>query len=159
MLMETAMYIPLLLLLTMGTFEFARITYIYYNLKKTLYTIARYVGTQRGVNFCADDDPILAGAINFALTGNTETSSPSIIPDLSAGMIQIRIQRYDPTGSAPFSDCPCSSTGCDISAGGRPPDFVVVSIHEGYRVQLRIPLLQMDPIPLRPEIRLPVGGG
>ena len=49
-------------------------------------------------------------------------------------------------------------TGCDTANGGGSPDFVVVSIPNGYEVNPRIPFLTLDPILLRPMVRVPYGG-
>ncbi|MBL0159644.1 MAG: pilus assembly protein [Bryobacterales bacterium] len=45
-LLETALWMPFLILLLMGTVELSRVTYTYYTLKKILYTVARTAGTQ-----------------------------------------------------------------------------------------------------------------
>ena len=50
------MFVPLLVLLLMGMTELARLTYTYYTLHKILYNLARYVGTQQGVDFCGGSD-------------------------------------------------------------------------------------------------------
>jgi len=49
-LLETALLLPIILMLLMGTVELARVTYTYYMLERLMYTVARYVGTQQGVN-------------------------------------------------------------------------------------------------------------
>ena len=50
--LETAMYLPILVALLTGIIELARVSYTYYTLHKILYAVGRYVGTQQGVNFC-----------------------------------------------------------------------------------------------------------
>lgn len=154
---EAALFTPLLVLLLMGLIELGRVAYTYVALQKILYNLARYVGTQQGVNFCDDTDATVTAAKNFALTGNTEGTTDPYVADLSADQIQVRIERRNPeTGQLEL--CDCSPTGCDLSAGGLAPDAIVVSIPEGYPVQLRIPRLLLDPIPLKPQVRLPYGG-
>lgn len=155
--LEAALFIPILLLLLAGMVQIAKITYQYYTLKKTLYSLARYVSTQQSVNFCNDADPVVAAAKNFVLTGTTDDTAPLLIPDLTADMIRVQAERYDPDTQS-LGECQCSSTGCDAAEGGQSPDFVVVSIPNGYEVRLRIPFLLVDPIALRPEVRVPFGG-
>ena len=57
-LLETVMLMPLLLSLLIGTVELARVFYTYYMLEKVMYDLARYIGTQQGVNFCDPADPV-----------------------------------------------------------------------------------------------------
>lgn len=154
-LFETAMWVPILVGLLMAMVEIGRFTYTYYTLHKLLYSIGRLVGTAQGVNFCADGG-IVADTITFALNGGNTEGQP-IVQALAADQIQVRVERYDPA-SGELSVCDCSSTGCDIEAGGRPPDYVVVSIPDGYPMRLAIPGLNLDPIPLRPQVRVPYGG-
>src|SRR5690349_17905832 len=54
--LETALYLPILFLLLFGTVELAKITYTYYTLQKIMASVARYAGTQQGVNFCDAGD-------------------------------------------------------------------------------------------------------
>lgn len=147
---ETAIFLPVLILLMVGTVEIARITYTYYTLHKMMYAVARYVTTQQGVNFCDNNDPEVANAKAFAL------GSPSILPALTADMINIRIEQADATGA--ITECSCSVPGCDTVNGGMPPDYVVVSIPDGYPVTPHIPFIPTDAIPLKPQIRMPYGG-
>jgi len=154
---EAALFAPLLVLLLMGLVELGRVAYTYAALQKILYNLARYVGTQQGVNFCDENDAVVLAAKNFALTGNTEATTDPYVGNLSAEQIQVRIERVNPDSGA-LEACDCSSTGCDPSAGGLAPYSIVVSIPEGYPVQLRIPHLLLDPIPLKPQVRLPYGG-
>ncbi|MBL8229314.1 MAG: pilus assembly protein [Bryobacterales bacterium] len=156
-LMETAMYTPILLLLLLGMIELAKITYTYYALQKTLYTVARYLGTQQGVNFCDDGDAVVAAAKAFALTGTADSAGEAFIRNLSVDQIQVRIERFNAT-TGDIGECECSPTGCDIANGGQGPDYIVVSIPEGYPFVLRIPQLPTDPIILRPRVRVPFLG-
>ena len=152
---EAAMWIPITVLLLMGTVELARVTYTYYSLHKMLYSIARLVGTGLGTNFCSDQNNV-QDTVNFALNGGNLEGQP-IIQALTATQINVRVERYDPA-SGELTQCECSAAGCDIEAGGRPPDYVVVSIPDGYPMRLAIPGLNLDPIPLRPQVRVPYGG-
>jgi hypothetical protein len=155
--LEMAMWVPLLVLLLVGMTELARLTYVYYTLQKIVYTVARYVGTQQGVNFCSSSDSIVAAAKNFAIGGTTDTTTNTILANLTADMIQVRIERYS-SGTQDLGECDCSITGCDLSSGGRSPDFIVVSIPDGYSIRPIIPYLPTDPILFKPRIRVPFGG-
>jgi hypothetical protein len=152
---ETALLLPFILLLLVGMVQFGKITYVYYTLQKTLYAAGTYLAAAQGVNFCDDADTTLAAAKSFALTGSTDESAESQISGLTAEMIRVETECIDPNTQA-VGQCP--SGGCESAAGGPRPDFVVVSIPDGYPVAPRIPYLQVDPIPLRPQVRIPFGG-
>ncbi|MBI3683615.1 MAG: pilus assembly protein [Acidobacteria bacterium] len=156
-LLENAMYLPILLLLLLGMIEIGRVTYTFYTLQKILYTVARYAGTQQGVNFCDDADTTVQAAKTFALTGATDGSGEPYISNLAAEQIQVRIERFT-SASGEIGECECSDTGCDTANGGSGPDYIVVSIPDGYSVRLLIPQLPVDPIPLRPRVRVPYQG-
>jgi hypothetical protein len=154
---ETAIFLPLLLILLMGMEQIAKVTYVYYSIKKAEYTIARYVGTQQGVNFCAgSSDPVIAAGINLALTGTTDGTGAVFIPNLTADMFVVQPERIDSTGA--MTVCTCDTTGCDESTGGGSPDFISVSIPSGYPVQPIIPFLTLPTIPLVPTVKVPYGG-
>jgi hypothetical protein len=154
--LEAAMLIPVMLVLLMGMIEMARVTWTYYQLQKTMYQLARYAGTRQGINFCTDGDAELTSAINWALTGTTDASTEPKFANLDATSIEIRVEREDEEGNV--VECDCSATGCDPSAGGRNPGWIVVSIPNGYPVIPRIPGLPQDQILLRPQVRVPFGG-
>jgi hypothetical protein len=153
--LETALFIPILLLLISGMVQFGKITYVYYTLKKTLYTAARYLAIQQGVDFCDDANTAIAAAKQYALTGTTDGSAQSFLPALTADMIQVQTECYDPASQSVGQ---CLAAGCGSAAGGPRPDYVVVSIPDGYQVTPRIPFVLLDPIPLRPQVRVPFGG-
>ena len=156
-LIETALFVPVLVMLLVGMAELARVTYTYYTLHKTLYTVARFLGTQQGAVLCDAGDAVVQSSKAYALTGNTDGSGQSFMQGLTADMIQVRLERYD-AESATLGACECSITGCDSSQGGTPPDFLVVTIPDGYPVRINLPYLTTDPILFRPIIRVPYGG-
>mgnify|MGYP001230601040 CR=1 FL=1 len=156
-LLENAMFMPILLLLMLGMIELAEITWTYYSLQKTLYTVARFVGTQQGVNFCDESDAIVAAAKNLAVTGSSDGSTESLIRNLSIDQIQIRLERLT-AESGEIGECECSAEACDTANGGRAADYIVVSIPDGYPFTLAIPNLPLDPILLRPRVRVPYQG-
>jgi hypothetical protein len=154
---ETAIFLPFLLVLLMGMEQIGKVTYVYYSIKKAEYTLARYVGTQQGVNFCAGtSDPAIAAGINLALTGTTDGTGESFIPGLTADMFVIQPERIDATGAMVV--CSCDVTGCDESAGGGAPAYISVSIPSGYPVQPIIPFTTLQTIPLVPSVKVPYGG-
>jgi hypothetical protein len=150
-LLETAMLMPVILLLLTGMVTLARTTYTYYTLRKTVYAIARYAGTQQGVNFCDPNDPTVAAAINFGMTGTTDASQPVFVTGLTADMFQITPEQLD-------GPCPCGAPGCDPTQGGTTPAFIVVSMPNGYQAPVRILGINIDPILLKPQVKLPYGG-
>jgi hypothetical protein len=151
------MLMPVILLLLTGMVTLARITYTYYTLRKTVYSIARYVGTQQGVNFCDPNDPTVAAAITFGMTGTTDGSQPVFVTGLTADMFTVTPEQYDPVAQT-LGPCACGAPGCDISQGGTAPDFIVVSMPAGYQEPVRIFGFNVDPILLKPEVKLPYGG-
>lgn len=156
-LLETILFLPFLLLLLYGMLEFARITYTYYTIQKALYAIARYAGTLQGVNFCDQGDPGVAAAKSFGLTGTTDSGVDSNIPNLAADQILVSAERADPT-SGDITQCACDILGCDTSSGAQPPNFVLVTIPDGYTVRPVMPFVQFDAFQLRPQVRVPFGG-
>ena len=156
--LEVALFVPIIVTMLVGMVQIGKITYVYYTLRKTLYTMGTYVSAQQGVNFCDEGDAAVLAAKNFALSGtSSDVSIDPIIPTLTADMISVSIERIDPASGAPVA-CDCSVTGCDAAAGGGSPDFVVVSIPNGFQVNPRIPFLTIDQILLRPQVRVPYGG-
>jgi hypothetical protein len=156
-LLETAMFLPILLLLLVGMIELAKVVIVYFSLQKTMYSIARYAGTAQGANFCDDNDTVVTQIKNVVLTGTPEGEGTPLINGLTAAQVQIRVERYAPD-SGDLNQCVCSIDGCDSGAGALPPDFIVVSLPDGYQVRPVFPILQVDPFLLRPRVRLPFGG-
>jgi hypothetical protein len=154
---EAIFFIPIVVLLLMGMVNLGRVAYIYFTLHKTLYTLASYLGTQQGVNFCDAADPTVTAAKTWAINGTSDTTAQPILASLTADMIQISVERSDATTQT-VNGCDCTVSGCDTSVGGLAPDFIVVTIPDGYPFQFNIPLLPLDPIPLHPQIRMPYGG-
>lgn len=158
-LVESAVTIPLAVLLLVGMNQLAKFTYTYYTLRKTVYSIGEFLSGQQGVNFCSTADPTVSAAITFGLTGTTDPTAPALVTGLDPSMIQITAERATYGGpGAPFtlSDCSCAPD-CDISQGAIPPDFIVVTV-AGYMLTPRIPMVPMVPIALTPTVKVPYGG-
>src|SRR6476660_1184389 len=123
--LEIALFVPILFTLLVGMVQIGKITYVYYTLRKTLYTMGRFVAAQQGVNFCDDADAAVLAAKNFALSGNSsEDATSTLLPALTADLITVSAERFDPESGVPVA-CDCSVTGCDTANGGGSPDFVV----------------------------------
>ena len=156
MVLEVAMWMPVLLLLIVGVIQFGKITYLYYTLRKIEYTIARSVSIGSGVNFCPGaGDPIIQGAIDFAVTGTSDGSGTPLVWNLTPDMISVTTECIDPATGLPG---PCDTSGCDGAAGAHRPDYVVVTIPDGYRVQPRIPFILLESFQLKPTVAVPYGG-
>jgi hypothetical protein len=154
---ETAMFVPVFIILLVGMAEIARVTYVYYTLQKTLYNLARFIGTRQGVNLCDQGDPELQTAKNWAVTGSSSGGDP-ILAGLQPEMIQVRVERQEP-GSDILGECDCGSIGgCNAGLGSRPPDFVVVSVPDGFAVNILLPYLASQTVTFRPTVRVPFGG-
>jgi Flp pilus assembly protein TadG len=155
---EAAMWVPLLFAFFFGIVEFGRLSYTYYTVHKILYNIARAAGTQPGSDFCDDADPTIQAIKEFTLaSADEENSSGSVLDDLTPEMIAIRVERYN-ADTEQIEECECANTGCDAVNGGVAPGYITVSIPDGYPIQLTLPALNLDPIPLRPVVRIPYGG-
>jgi hypothetical protein len=155
--LESAMFIPVILLLLVGMVQIAKFTYTYYTLRKTVDSIAGYLSSQQGVNFCNSADPTIAQGVSFGLTGTTDNSAPVNVTGLDPTMVTITGLHADSTGGVTtFTPCDCA-TYCDISQGQLPPDFITVSI-TGYTLTPRIPGVAQLALPLAPQIKVPYGG-
>jgi hypothetical protein len=156
-LVETALFIPVLLLLLVGMIELAKVINLYFSLQKTMTSIAKYAGTSKGANFCDDADAVITQAKNVVLTGSPDGEGTPLINGLTAAQIQVRLERLNAT-SGELNECTCSIDGCDTAAGALGPDFIVVSLPDGFQVRPVFPLLQVDPFLLRPRVRMPYRG-
>src|SRR5262249_27269280 len=91
--LEVALFVPILVTMLVGMLQIGKITYVYYTLRKTLYTAASYVSAQQGVNFCDEGDAAVLAAKNFALSGtSSDNSTDPIIPALTADMISFSVE-------------------------------------------------------------------
>ncbi len=157
-LLEAVLFLPIIFMLTWGMIDLARIGMTYYELHKMMYSIAQYSVTSQNVNFCDDADPVVAAAKNLALRGSVDESSALRLPNLTVDLVTVRAERVDVDSQAP-NQCECSASGCDAAAGGRGPDFIVVTIPDGYTVKTNIPFVPSETFLLRPKVRFPYGGG
>ena len=153
MVIEAALFIPILVLLIVGMVQFGKITYQYYVLKKIVYAAARQLSILQGVNFCdLGNDASAQAALQFAL--NDSTGAP-LIPDLTPNMLVITTACVTP-GDPAAPPAPCDTAACPTVT--QRPDYVIISIPEGYQVRPRIPVIDLQPILLRPSVTVPFGG-
>jgi len=156
MVVELAIWMPVILLLISGVIQFGKITYLYYTLRKIEYSVARSVSIANGIDFCPGaTDTLIQQAIEFALTGTSDGSGTPLVWNLTPAMISVTTECLDPGTGLPG---PCDTSGCDGAAGARRPDYVVVTIPDGYPVQPRIPFILLAPFQLRPTVAVPFGG-
>jgi Flp pilus assembly protein TadG len=156
MVLETALWIPVLVLLISGIIQFGKITYIYYTLRKTVYTAAAYLAQQQGTNFCdLTNDANAQAALNFAVTGTADGSGPPLVSNLTPAMLQVTVECVDPSSGVPAV---CQNPGCGGDVGAQRPDYIVVSIPGGFPVQPRIPFITLQPVALAPTAAAPFGG-
>ena len=154
MLMEAALWIPVLTLLVVGMIQVGKITYLYYSLKKSVYSAARYLSVQQGVDFCdLANDPNVAAAFQFAVTGTTDGSGTPLITNFTTDMLQVTAQCVDAASGLPGT---CDTSGCPTVTAR--PDYILVTMPGGYQVQPRIPFITLNPIQLSPSVLIPFGG-
>ena len=158
MLIESILTIPVLVLLVVGGLELGKIALTYYQLQKTLRAGARMVAVLQGADFCNPDDTQITAVKNFIVYGPDADASNPVVRDLTIERVLITPERADLENGA-INVCDCGgSDGCLASDGGRPPDYVRLSIDGGYSFQHHIPFRTLDPILLRPHVRAPFGG-
>jgi hypothetical protein len=139
--LEAAILTPVIVMLLVGMTQIAQITWLYYTLRKTVYSVGTYLSTQQGANFCDAGDPAITAAIDFGV-------SNSSVANLTDSMISVTAESYDTTNQTLSPLAGCSA-----------PDFIVVGIPNGYLVQPAIPFFSViDAIPLKPQVVLPYGG-
>ena len=155
MVLETALWIPVLVLLISGVIQFGKITYIYYALKKAAYTAARYISVQQNVNFCDPADPAIVAALQLAVTGTTAGTATPLIFGLTTDMFGVTTECVDPNTGVVGS---CDISGCGAAVGAQRPDYVVVNIPNGYMVQPRFLFFTPAAIALKPAVAVPFGG-
>jgi hypothetical protein len=152
--LETAMFLPVMMLLIVGMIQFGKITYTYYALRGTVYTAARYLAVQRGTNFCDPADPNIVAALNFAVTGTTDASGAPLISNLTPDMLQASTECII-NGAVGT----CDTSGCGISPSlAERPDYVTVTIPNGYMMTPKIPFITLTPILFSPSALVAFGG-
>jgi hypothetical protein len=155
---ETAILLPVLLMMMLAGFQMARVFYVYHTLHKAMRGGMQYMLRQPAVNFCDPNDPVLLDTKNFIVFGNLQGSGTPVVTGLTPDLISIFPERTDATGST-VADCPCSGDGnCDPANAGRRPDYVTVNFPGGFPLQVAFPLVQFGAINLKVSVRQPYLG-
>jgi Flp pilus assembly protein TadG len=146
MAIEAALFIPVLVLLIVGMVQIGKVTYVYYTLKKMVWAAGRQLATQQGVNYCDfASDATGQAVVAFAL--NDANGTP-IIAEVTTLNVSAHCAEADGT-----------LTACVCEEGMRPtPAHLLVTIPDGYTVQVRIPFLNPIPVTLQPFALVPFGG-
>jgi hypothetical protein len=156
----------MLILILAGAIQLARVFYTYHALEKAVRGGARLLAGASNVNYCDAANASITGAKNLIVYGNLQGEGTPIVQSSTCdgsclqGLIQVLPEREDTTSST-VNACPCgtqSTDDCDISSGGRPPDFVVVNLGEGYPVQFPFAFLSLATPNLKVSVRMAVTG-
>ena len=154
MVLEMALWMPVLLLLIAGMIQIGKITYLYYSLQKVVYSAARSLASQQNVNFCDLTNDTVSQAV-FAAAVNDPTTGVPLINNLTPDLLQVTTACVDATGAS----VPCDTSGCTTPlAAGQTPSYITVSVPAGYQVQPRIPYILLDPILLYPSATVAFSG-
>ena len=158
---ELALVIPAVIIILAGTIQLARIFYTYHTLQKALSGGASLLAKSNNVNYCDAGDPAILGAQNFIVYGNLQGVGTEILSGLADFPVQILPERQD-AGTTTLNQCMCTQSdvdSCDVSTGGRAPDFIVVNLGNGFPLQLPFAFVSLTTINLRVSVRMPVTGG
>jgi len=157
-LLESVLLVPVLAALFVGALEMGKITLTYFTLHQAMRGAARMAATLQGADFCDPEDPQLLALKTFLVYGPEGEGSGPLVRELTPDQIQILPERAIPEEGV-ILPCPCAgSQGCRVSEGGRAPDYVAATIPDGYPFQPRLPFRVLDPILLRPRVRVPFAG-
>jgi hypothetical protein len=156
---------PLLILIVAGAIQLARVYYTYHTLETALRGGARLLSSATNVtNYCPGGDLPITAAENYIVYGTLQTGTTPVVQNPACDgpclqqLIQVQVERLS---SGTVQPCPCetgTADDCDISMGGRPPDFVVVNLGTGYPLQFPFSYLTLTPPPLKVSVRMPVTG-
>jgi hypothetical protein len=156
---ELAFQVPLMLFILFGCFEIARVFYVYHTLQKALRGGAGLLARTVNVDYCDTSDTTLTDVRNFIVFGNLQGEGIPVVPGFAPDMIQIFPERGT-AGATGVTECACTqdADSCDVTSGGRAPDFVVVNLGEGFPLPVPFPYMTLGAITLRVSVRMPVTG-
>jgi hypothetical protein len=163
---ETAFAIPLLLLMMFGAFQVARVFWVYHTLHKAVRSGAGLLSRTSKLNYCDQSDPMFLNVKNFIVYGNLQGTGDPVVTGLTTDYIYFYPERIALDSTA-VDDCTPSCgnpnndlDSCDISAGGRAPDFITVSLGpSGFPLELLFPYVRWTTINLKVSVRVPLAGG
>lgn len=146
-----------------GVVELARMFYVYHTLQKALRGGAALLARSTSVEYCDSEDLTMADVRNFIVYGNLQGQGAPVVQGLTPDMIQILPER-GVAGSTGVIACSCSEDpedpeNCNVSSGGRAPDFVVVNLGSGFPLAVPFPYVSAGTINLVVSVRMPVTGG
>ena len=160
---ELALNIPLMMLLLFGAVEIGRVFYVYHTLQKALRGGAAVLARSTNVEYCNPADLTMQDVRNFIVWGNFQGVGQPVVQGLTPDYIQILPERIE-TGTTGVILCSCSGDpedpeGCNVSTGGRLPDFVVINLGGGFPLSMPFPFVNLGSVNLRVSVRMPVTGG
>jgi len=158
--LELVFQIPLMLVILFGCVQLARVFYLYHTMQKALRGGAALIARSVNVNYCSPADVTLTSARNYMVYGNLQGEGTPLLPGFTPDIIQIFPERVV-TGTTTVEACTCTgdTDGCDVSSGGRAPDFVVVNLGDGFPLPVPFPFVSLGTINLKVSVRMPVTGG
>ena len=159
---ELALQIPLMMLILFGAVELGRVFYVYHTLQKAVRGGASFLARSNNVEYCNPTDLTLQDARNFIVWGNLQGLGQPVVQGLTTDVIQILPERKE-TGSTGVLACSCAADpgdpeSCDVSSGGRPPDFVVINLGTGFPIAVPFPFVNIGTINVQVSVRMPVTG-
>jgi hypothetical protein len=163
---ETALAIPLLLLMMFGAFQVARIFWVYQTLHKAVRNGAGLLSRASNLNYCDQSDPMFLNVKNFIVYGNMQGIGDPLVTGLTIYYINFYPERIA-ADSTEVDDCTWSCgnptndvNSCDIAAGGRAPDFITVSLGpSGFPLEVLFPYVHWTTMNLKVSVRVPLTGG
>ena len=150
---EFALLMPVLLLLTVGTIQFGKFYYLYYVIKKIEFAAARYLSVQQAIDFCNSPDALTEAAFNYGIT-DSYTGNP-IVASLTADQFQVNTLCVDPVTGVPGA---CDTSGCGGLTGAQRPDYIQIALPNGYPVEIRLPYITLAPFTIYPTVTVPFTG-
>ena len=162
--MELAILVPILFLMMFGVYQLARVFYTYHTLQKAFRGGAGILARTSNVNYCDPGDPAMLSTQNIVVFGNPQGQGDPVVQGLTVDMVQITPERVT-SGATVQCDCGSGNAdSCDITSGGRAPDFVVVNniggtTPLGFPLSVLFPYVNLGTINLRVSVRMAVTGG
>jgi hypothetical protein len=152
---EGASWILILTLILVGMANIGRYIYTYFTLRKMVYSVAQYISSRQQADFCDSTNTAVAEGIAFGITGTLDSGAASIVTNLTPDLIQVTPESWD---SATQTLTPWDSSTCVAGVGGRSPQFIDVSIPNGYALPINILYVPFTTVFLKPHAKVPYGG-